>query len=145
MQERLNQNQYSSLAAVGSDIEKMVENAKTFNEEGSTIYEDAERIGKMFSDFARAASTMDKIQNSFAAATASSSETPKADSDRKKRRQSVNSQSSHKRTHSQLEKSESQSSGLAGSGGDATSFSGMTFQEAQDQLLTEMIEYKDER
>lgn len=42
---------YETLAAVESDLKRMVNNAKTYNEKKSAIYEDAERLRKTASNF----------------------------------------------------------------------------------------------
>lgn len=43
--------QYGDLSSLESDLKRMVQNAKEFNETGSKVYEDAERIRKAVSNF----------------------------------------------------------------------------------------------
>lgn len=51
LQEKLNRHGYPNLAAVESDIKRMVSNAKTFNEKTSEVFADAERIRKTASNW----------------------------------------------------------------------------------------------
>jgi hypothetical protein len=43
--------EYPNLSALESDVKRMVANAKHFNEKGSSIYEDAERVRKTASNW----------------------------------------------------------------------------------------------
>lgn len=51
MQSKLKAGQYSSLSALESDVKRLVNNAKHFNDKKSLIYEDAERIRKTASNW----------------------------------------------------------------------------------------------
>lgn len=48
---KLNARQYGNLTALESDLKRMVQNAKEFNDTRTTVYEDAERIRKALSNF----------------------------------------------------------------------------------------------
>jgi hypothetical protein len=50
-QSKLNDGAYSNLTAVESDFKRMISNAKSFNDKASSIYADAERVRKTASNF----------------------------------------------------------------------------------------------
>lgn len=50
-QEKLRADRYVDLAGVESDLKRMVNNAKTYNEKGSDVYDDAERLRKTASNW----------------------------------------------------------------------------------------------
>jgi hypothetical protein len=51
VQAKLRRGEYSNLSALESDCKRMVANAKQFNDKGSLVYEDAERVRKTASNF----------------------------------------------------------------------------------------------
>ncbi|KAL9121014.1 MAG: hypothetical protein Q9187_002428 [Circinaria calcarea] len=51
IEDKLNRRQYPTLSTLESDLKRMVSNAKLFNEKGSDVYSDAERIRKMVSNY----------------------------------------------------------------------------------------------
>ena len=48
---KLRRNEFPTIAAVESDFKRMVANAKAYNQSGSVIWEDAERIRRHFTTF----------------------------------------------------------------------------------------------
>ncbi|THZ75589.1 Bromodomain-containing protein [Aureobasidium pullulans] len=51
VQDKLERHEYPTLSTVESDIKRMVSNAKQYNDDKSTVYQDAERIRKALSNF----------------------------------------------------------------------------------------------
>lgn len=51
---KLKRNEYPTISAIESDLKRMVQNAKEFNDSKSVIFEDAERIRKLVFNFMKA-------------------------------------------------------------------------------------------
>lgn len=47
IEQKLKDNEYATVSAIESDFKRLVQNAKDFNDPGSVIYEDAERMRKL--------------------------------------------------------------------------------------------------
>ncbi|EOD51898.1 Bromodomain containing protein [Neofusicoccum parvum] len=145
---------YPNLAAVESDVKRMVNNAKQFNDKNSAIYADAERVRKTASNF------MTKHNPAYKNPSYSAIPTPIPGEDANGVPGSATRQLSERPKRSaaipQLESQTPQAtpSRTRKSGrhptprkeptpGKETDFTGKTFQEAQEALVQEFIHYVD--
>lgn len=159
LQGKLKRGEYTSLAQVESDCKRLVNNAKSYNDRKSIIYEDAERIRKTASNWMVKNNPAYRDGNYQAVATPVPGEepvpfgkpiprvvaqTPKAaaatpESTERPRRAAAAAQpvtpAPSKRRRQSAPKEE-----LVGQ--DAN-FTGKSFQQAQDQIIREMIEYEE--
>ena len=155
-QEKLIRREYPNLSSLEADLKRLISNAKAYNSKTSEIFSDAEKVRKMLSDFMR------KNNPAYAAnpnhvtyPTATPEKATKvergselgglidADTGRGKRRVAsarlplkkgtVNGEIS---TSPAVEKS-------SRGGAKPNDFEGVTFQDAQRAILTEMITLKD--
>lgn len=153
-QAKLKARGYPNLAAVESDVKRMVNNAKQFNDKNSAIYADAERVRKTASNF------MTKHNPAYKNPSYSAIPTPIPGEDANGVPGSATRQLSERPKRSaaipQLESQTPQAtpSRTRKSGrhptprkeptpGKETDFTGKTFQEAQEALVQEFIHYVD--
>lgn len=137
-QEKLRTGQYSDLAGVESDLKRMVNNAKTYNEKGSDIYDDAERLRKTASNW------MTRFNPAYRDPKYVAQPTPlpegttngvRNDSNDKSKRAAVSTPQQSAKTRA------SNSAGLDGT--EDSDFTGKSFQQAQDQIISELMDYRD--
>lgn len=153
-QGKLKRGEYESLSAIESDAKRMVANAKAYNEVKSEIYADAERIRKMTSNFMVKSNPAYKDPNYVAFATPlpekavedmSLATTPAATIKVESRERRMS-----KAATSPPRPSRRSASGVAADVTDAdeasmtAGYEGKTFQQAQEQLIAEMINYEDD-
>ncbi|KAH7408350.1 Bromodomain-containing protein [Phaeosphaeria sp. MPI-PUGE-AT-0046c] len=157
IEKKLQDGEYPSLAQVESDAKRMVNNAKSFNDKKSIIYEDAERLRKTASNWMTKHNPSYKDQNYAAIATpipgeenstpgrsqprvastpraAHSPSTPET-ADRPRRAAAATQASTpapSKLRHSASARQLAE---------DNTDFDGKTFQQAQEQIVQELIDY----
>lgn len=158
-QEKLNRGGYTSLAQVESDCKRLVNNAKSYNDRKSAIYEDAERLRKTASNWMVKHNPAYRRDGYQAVATPIPGEepipfgkpiprvhsTPKAtpstpdssSTDRPRRAAAVAATQAVTPAPSKLR----QSASAAPDEGDSTDFKGKTFQQAQEQIITGLINY----
>lgn len=166
-QGKLERREYRTLTGLESDVKRMVNNAKAYNNNKSDIYLDAERIRKMTSNYMvkHNPAYEDKAYSAFAtplpserAAAAGSLTGEKPDPPETAQAQSaVKAEATPapaearritrggNTPHESLRRSQSEMAVLdPDEEGYDPDFAGKTFQEAQRQLLNEMIKYKDD-
>lgn len=151
---KLEREAYSTVTMIESDVKRMVQNAKDYNTAGSDVYEDAERIRKLAYNFMKNnnpeyANNPDYV--SFPTplpngATSSGRLSSKENSDSigKKARRSTGM------TDFEHPEAKPDASALikATNGGAhpvAQDFTGKTFQQAQELLITSLLEHVDDR
>jgi len=143
---------YPTLTTIESDVKRMVNNAKAYNENGSEVYMDAERIRKMTSNFMVKANPAYKDANYVAFATplptgadASSAKIVLKTADAVKPappppvvRRSVS-------TAAVTEKKEIAKGQDTVKKDEDESYEGKSFQEAQEMLIEQIIKHKDDQ
>jgi hypothetical protein len=159
MKDKLNRGGYQSLAQVESDCKRLVNNAKSYNDRKSIIYEDAERLRKTASNWMVKHNPAYRNQGYQAVATPIPGEepvpfgkpiprvanaTPKPaspatpDTAERPRRAAAAATQLSTPAPSKLRKSVS---GVAEQDDDNAEFVGKTFQQAQDQIIRDLIDY----
>ncbi|KAF2187628.1 Bromodomain-containing protein [Zopfia rhizophila CBS 207.26] len=155
---KLNRRAYATLAQVESDCKRLVNNAKSYNDKKSLIYEDAERVRKTASNWMVKHNPAYRDGNYIAVATPIPGEEPNGpgrpipravapapkpvatpdNADRPRRAAAVPqpitpapSKLRQSAAPSQLEEDEN------------PNFDGKSFQQAQDQIIRELIEFAD--
>ncbi|KAF1840562.1 Bromodomain-containing protein [Cucurbitaria berberidis CBS 394.84] len=161
IEDKLNNGGYTSLAQVESDCKRLVNNAKAYNDKKSLIYEDAERLRKTASNWMVKHNPAYRDNNYVAVATPVPGEdnslpgkpipriasTPRAvhtpvatpDTTERPRRAAAAAQSA---TPAPSKLRQSASAALE-EDDDNPDFTGKTFQQAQEQILREIIDYED--
>jgi hypothetical protein len=157
LQDKLNAGEYERLAEVESDCKRLVNNAKSYNDKKSVIYEDAERLRKTASNWMVKHNPAYRRDGYIAIATPIPGEevippgkpiprvaaTPKStvstpdSSERPSRRaaaQQTNTPAPSKLRHS---------ASAAPEEDEGPAFDGKNFQQAQDQIIKELMEYVD--
>lgn len=147
-QDKLTQGQYRTITEIESDVKRMVANAKFYNDDKSIIYGDAERIRKLLSNFMLRNNPAYKNPDYVAFPTPIPGEDgvngtivhpPSRDMSEKPKKPTISLKAARDRTSS-VDPNAMQVDGDAGSG----DFTGKTFQQAQEQLMEEMIKFTDE-
>ncbi|KAK8164438.1 Bromodomain-containing protein [Phyllosticta citrichinensis] len=157
---KLHNREYSSLAELEGDVKRMVHNAKQFNDKKSAVYEDAERIRKTASNFMVKNNPAYKNPSYTAVATPipgedatnghqltakrQLSERPKRTASATAPKPEVEPESQpdptpSKTRHSERQPTPAKEAEKAETG--ETDFTGKNFQEAQEMLIKEFIEY----
>ena len=150
VEEKLNRHAYSTLTQVESDVKRMVANAKSYNDEKSVVFGDAERIRKSLSNFMREHNPDYKRIPGYQAfptpipgedgANTDNSPTP----DVAAREQSERP----KKATINLSRGRKSSLGPNTATPEVTSksdgYTGKTFQQAQEQLINDLIKYIDD-
>lgn len=157
IERKLRDNVYSTVTEIESDFKRMVQNAKDYNTSGSEIFEDAERIRKLVYNYMKVnnpAYTTDPNYTSFAtpipqngasavngnAMNGRSSATPA------QQRKSTAAASSEPPDR-KASVAPSATTGDAGDWGENESgvdFAGKSFQQAQQMIIRELLEYTDD-
>ncbi|KAF2442048.1 Bromodomain-containing protein [Karstenula rhodostoma CBS 690.94] len=160
IEDKLNAGGYTSLAQVESDCKRLVNNAKSYNDRKSAIYEDAERLRKTASNWMVKHNPAYRKEGYQAVATPVPGEepvpygkpiprvhpaTPKAtpstpdsaSTDRPRRAAAVAATQAVTPAPSKLR----QSASAAPEEGDSTDFKGKSFQQAQEQIVNGLIGY----
>lgn len=136
-----------------SDVKRMVSNAKAFNEKNSSVYDDAERIRKTAFNWMSRQNPAYKTPGYVAVPTPIPTEAVNGNAvldstegsavgdvaDRPRRAAAVSQPTPQLTRHKRS--STRESAGPERS--EDPDFTGKTFQQAQDQIMTEMIKYKD--
>jgi hypothetical protein len=160
----LNRNAYPTITTLESDLKRMVNNAKEYNEPKSPIYEDAERIRKLIYNFMKLNNPQYRTDPNYSAFPtpipstkitltngAASSHTP-ALPEAVKDEPASREGSSNPRLSVAPKTSEAPSdrkSSVAPSAADGgvdedMDFTGKSFQEAQEMIVAECIRYTDD-
>ncbi|KAF1951910.1 hypothetical protein CC80DRAFT_573588 [Byssothecium circinans] len=159
IEDKLNRGEYTTLAQVESDQKRLVNNAKTFNDKKSIVYEDAERLRKTASNWMVKHNPAYRSQNYTAQPTPLPGEeppshsraprvqpatpkpvtsTPETSAERPRRAAAAAAAQSITPAPSKLRHS---ASAAPDEGDDSPDFEGKTFQQAQDQIIRELIDY----
>lgn len=168
MQDKLNNGEYASLAQVESDCKRLVNNAKAYNDKKSLIYEDAERLRKTASNWMVKHNPAYRDGNYVAVATPIPGEdnstpvkpvprvvstpravptpaTPAPSSERPRRAaaavQPVTPAPSKLRHSAAAAAAKEEEDDEADN--DSAGFAGKTFQQAQEQIVREIIDYEE--
>ncbi len=152
---KLQRNEFPNLTSLESYFKRMISNAKEFNEKGSVIHDDAERLRKALSNYMTKHNPAYKTPGFVCTPTplpgddeeqdagdededAEGEPDPEADSappPKRRGRPPKISQSQAVRQSPTPAVSEPQHNGL--------SYAGLTFQQAQEKILAAMISYKE--
>ena len=152
--------QYPTLTTLESDLKRLVSNAKSYNERNSEVFSDAEKIRKMVSNH------MTKVNPAYRDPDYQSFPTPipsdirengvmKEDADadaegetdhedpagKPRRLVTLHGPSAEKE---QIRRRASSTPAVLGAADAGESFKGNTFQQAQEKIVTELIELKNE-
>lgn len=147
MKGKLRRKEYPNLSAIESDVKRMVNNAKSYNDRNSAIFADAERIRKMLSNYMVKNNPAYKDPNYIAYPTsipahllngtqAANSGTPTAKSSGKRASTPASASPAPRAPSAGLLDTEQLLQN--------PDFTGKTFQQAQDQILVELIKYQEE-
>lgn len=157
MQDKLNRGEYTTLAQVESDCKRLVNNAKAYNDKKSLIYEDAERLRKTASNWMVKHNPAYRIQGYQAIATPVPGEeatppgkpaprpavstprpaAPTPDSTERPRRAAATAA----QTTPAPSKLRHSASTAPEEPDDNPDFAGKTFQQVQDRIIRELIDY----
>ncbi|KAG9188625.1 hypothetical protein G6011_07330 [Alternaria panax] len=165
IENKLNNGEYSSLAQVESDCKRLVNNAKAYNDKTSVIYQDAERLRKTASNwmvkhnpayrdgnYVATATPVPGEDNSTparppprVAATPRTAHTPATpatiDTVERPRRAAAIAASA---TPAPSKLRQSASAALEDNDDNSADYAGKTFQQAQEQIVREIVDYEDQ-
>jgi hypothetical protein len=163
-QNKLNNGEYASLAQVESDCKRLVNNAKAYNDKNSVIYQDAERLRKTASNWMVKHNPAYRDGNYVATATpipgednstpsrpppritatprtAHTPATPATIETVERPRRAAAIAASATPAPSKLR--QSASAALEDDDDNSTDYAGKTFQQAQEQIVREIIDYEE--
>jgi hypothetical protein len=155
IESKLQRNEFPTLTSLEAYFKRMISNAKEFNEKGSIIYDDAERLRKALSNYMTKNNPAYKTPGFVCLPTPLPGDVKEEDAveededaegeldpevevvplPKKRGRPPKSSQANVLRQSSTPALSESQSNGA--------NYAGLTFQEAQEKILADMISYKE--
>ncbi|GAM85380.1 hypothetical protein ANO11243_033870 [Dothideomycetidae sp. 11243] len=152
VERKLRNNEYTSLIQVESDFKRMVANAKLYNNDGSEVYTDAERVRKMLHNWMKQHNPAHKDPNYVPFPT------PIPDEPQQRRKSSshaadVVSKEDVKEEHRPKRPTITLSRGRRNSEihvapsvetSNVNEFEGKSFGQVQEQIVEEMIQWKDE-
>lgn len=151
-QDKLERHEYPTLSTVESDIKRMVANAKQYNDDKSTVYQDAERIRKALSNFMTKHNPAYKDPNYIAIPTpipggdddaTASSAPPTRETSEQPKKITISLKASRDRKSSAAPPAAS-SPALAQDDSDPADFTGKTFQQAQEHIVNGLISHTDQ-
>jgi len=151
-QDQLERHEYPTLSTVESDIKRMVSNAKQYNDDKSTVYQDAERIRKALSNFMTKHNPAYKDPNYVAAPTpipghnedTASSAPPTREPSEQPRKITISLKANRDRKSSAAPPAASSPPATVQDDSDPTDFTGKTFQQAQEHIINGLINYTDQ-
>ncbi|KAG9959024.1 Bromodomain-containing protein, partial [Aureobasidium melanogenum] len=152
VQDKLERHEYPTLSTVESDIKRMVANAKQYNDDKSTVYQDAERIRKALSNFMTKHNPAYKDPNYIAIPTpipggdddaTASSAPPTRETSEQPKKITISLKASRDRKSSAVPPAAS-SPALAQDDSDPADFTGKTFQQAQEHIINGLISHTDQ-
>jgi hypothetical protein len=168
IEEKVKNNEYPTVSAIESDLKRMVQNAKEFNDSKSVIFEDAERIRKLVFNFMKVNNPEYKenpgytavptpIPNAAAApvqngrhSLKTENEVPEPAPTKVKLKPSSVARSSEADRKSSVAPSaatgedEGEDDEDEGEASNDIDFTGKTFQEAQQMIISYMLRYTDD-
>lgn len=154
IQTKLRRSEFPNLTSLEAYFKRMISNAKEYNEKGSVIYDDAERLRKALSNYMTKTNPAYKTPGFVCHPTPLPGEEEEEENDdedaegepdeevevvplpKKRGRPPKNPQAQAVRQSSTPALSESHYTGVG--------FSGLTFQQAQEKILADMINYKED-
>lgn len=151
-QDKLERHEYPTLSAVESDIKRMVSNAKQYNDDKSTVYQDAERIRKALSNFMTKHNPAYKDPNYVALPTplpgqdddaTASSAPPTRDPSEQPRKIKISLKANRDRKSSAAPVAAS-SPAVVQDDSDPANFTGKTLQQAQEHIVNGLISHTDQ-
>jgi hypothetical protein len=151
-QDKLERHEYPTLSIVESDIKRMVANAKQYNDDKSTIYQDAERIRKALSNFMTKHNPAYRDPNYVAIPTpipgdkddaSASSAPPTREPSEQPKKIKISLKASRDRKSSVAPPAAS-SPAPVHDDSDPNDFTGKTFQQAQEHIINGLISYTDQ-
>lgn len=130
----------------------MVSNAKQYNDDKSTVYQDAERIRKALSNFMTKHNPAYKDPNYVAIPTpipghnddTASSAPPTPESSEQPRKITISLKATRDRKSSAAPPAASSPAAAVQDDSDPTDFTGKTFQQAQEHIINGLITYTDQ-
>ncbi|KAK6003409.1 hypothetical protein QM012_009180 [Aureobasidium pullulans] len=152
VQDKLERHEYPTLSTVESDIKRMVANAKQYNDDKSTVYQDAERIRKALSNFMTKHNPAYKDPNYIAIPTpipghdddaTASSAPPTRETSEQPKKITISLKANRDRKSSAAPTAAS-SPAVVQDDSDPTSFSSKTFQQAQEHIINALISHTDQ-
>ncbi|KAH0325877.1 Bromodomain-containing protein, partial [Aureobasidium melanogenum] len=152
VQNKLERHEYPTLSTVESDIKRMVANAKQYNDDKSTVYQDAERIRKALSNFMTKHNPAYKDPNYIAVPTpipggdddaTASSAPPTREASEQPKKITISLKASRDRKSSAAPPAAS-SPALVQDDSDPADFTGKTFQQAQEHIINGLISHTDQ-
>ncbi|KAI4718629.1 Bromodomain-containing protein [Aureobasidium sp. EXF-10727] len=152
VQDKLERHEYPTLSTVESDIKRMVANAKQYNDDKSTIYQDAERIRKALSNFMTKHNPAYKDPNYVAIPTpisgrdddaTASSAPPTREPSEQPKKITISLKANRDRKSSAAAPAAS-SPAVVPDDSDPADFAAKTFQQAQEHIINGLISYTDQ-
>ncbi|KAL2028324.1 hypothetical protein VTO58DRAFT_109354 [Aureobasidium pullulans] len=152
VQDKLERHEYPTLSTVESDIKRMVSNAKQYNDDKSTVYQDAERIRKALSNFMTKHNPAYKDPNYVALPTplpgqdddaTASSAPPTRDPSEQPRKIKISLKANRDRKSSAAPVAAS-SPAVVQDDSDPANFTGKTLQQAQEHIVNGLISHTDQ-
>ncbi|CAD0044799.1 unnamed protein product, partial [Aureobasidium pullulans] len=152
VQDKLERHEYPTLSTVESDIKRMVSNAKQYNDDKSTVYQDAERIRKALSNFMTKHNPAYKDPNYVALPTplpgqdddaTASSAPPTRDPSEQPRKIKISLKANRDRKSSAAPVAAS-SPAVVQDDSDPSAFTGKTLQQAQEHIVNGLISHTDQ-
>lgn len=148
IEKKLERDAYPTVTTLESDLKRMVQNAKDYNTAGSDIYEDAERIRKLVYNYMKINNPEYSTNPQYV-----SFPTPLPEGTEKTNGSATNGVAGRKRRRSTgvsaVDTPDETSSVAAGEVAAPTfedqDFSGKTFQEAQEIIISGMLNHTDQR
>jgi len=167
LQQKLAKHEYPTITALESDFKRMVTNAKFYNDKKSAIYEDAERVRKTASNFFTKHNPAYRDPSYVAVPTPIPGESDDADQPQastlsemsvgshtkaseapkqveKKAEKYIEKEEEEQDEDEELEEEEEKEADEKVENNGEADFKGKTFQQAQEQIVDELIHYADD-
>jgi hypothetical protein len=143
---KLRRHEFPNLAALEGYFRRMVQNAKDFNEKGSEIHEDAERLRKASSNWMTKNNPAYKTSGYTPRMTPLPGDDDPAEANAEEEEFEAVEPVSTKRKGRPGRPTKRKSATPSAPGGlyAPQSFSGLTFQQAQEKIVDDMIQYKED-
>lgn len=148
-QTKLNNHEYPTMTTVESDLRRMVSNAKSFNEKSSQLFSDAEKIRKAVSNFMVENNPAYKTKDykPFPTPVPDDWQPPPLDKEKEEVSRSTRGASNRRATSVGTGQSNVRTSATPGAldtEGLGESFDGNTFQRAQEKIVAEMLDLRND-
>ncbi len=148
-QTKLRNHEYPTMTTVESDLRRMISNAKSFNEKSSQIFSDAEKIRKAVSNFMVENNPAYQTENykPFPTPVPEDWQPPVLEEEKEDPARSNRGMSNRRASSAATGQSTVRASATPGAHdmqGLGESFEGDTFQRAQEKIVAEMIDLKNE-